>query len=136
MKKEFEIDEGIGNDESLETQKRPTHQEKRDFSGGGGRRRKNKLTGFWMDGSRRLFFLSFSLALVCGLGYPQESLREPTKTFSKRLSSVSLSSLPEEITRPFNLEVRAHEGGSTKPIRKEEEREELFAVGETREIPQ
>jgi hypothetical protein len=36
MKKEFEIDEGIGNDESLETQKRPTHQEKRDFSGGGG----------------------------------------------------------------------------------------------------
>lgn len=30
----------------------------------------------------------------------------------------------------------AHEGGSTEPIRKEEEREELFAVGETREIPQ
>jgi hypothetical protein len=136
MKKEFEIDEGIGNDESLETQKRPTHQEKRDFSGGGGRRRKNKLTGFWMDGSRRLFFLSFSLALVCGLGYPQESLREPTKTFPSASPPCRRRRLSQKKLHDPSTWRYAHEGGSTEPIRKEEEREELFAVGETREIPQ
>ncbi len=85
---------------------------------------------------RDAYSSSFSLALVCGLGYPQESLREPTKTFPSaspcRRRRLSLKKLHDPSTWRY-----AHEGGSSKyrPIRKEE-REELFAVGETREIPQ